>query len=186
MFEGIGLGMGLLGSIGSAFSRGGANAELEKLNKKNMALAGERLGLAKTLFNARMPGASAVENNIFGNQATTLSTIQKGATDSGQVISGAGSVQGQTNDAFSKLGIEEAGDAQRRYGNLNSAYDDYKTSLNDEIGIKGAEAANKANTWQEFSNLGFGVADFSASGGFDRQPRLRRMPTEQMPLLPYR
>jgi len=71
MFELLGLAGGLIGTIGSAAARGSANAEIERQIKNKKALSDERLGLAKTIFNGRMPGATALENNIFGNQATT-------------------------------------------------------------------------------------------------------------------
>jgi len=189
MFELLGLAGGLIGTIGSAAARGSANAEIERQIKNKKALSDERLGLAKTIFNGRMPGATALENNIFGNQATTLSTIQKGATDAGQVISGAASTQGQTNKAFNDLSIEEMMDYQRRYGNLDNAYGNADQTLDDIIAMKGAKAQNKGQTWQELSNFGMGVSNFGVAGGFDNmnfgggrsRGLTERMPTSTIP-----
>src|SRR5205085_1584394 len=81
-------------------------------------IAGQRLGLAQTLLNARMPGAAAAERNIYGSQANTMAQVNRNATDSSQVLALAGAAQGQTNQAFSNLETQEAQDYQRRYSNL--------------------------------------------------------------------
>jgi len=74
----IGLGVGLVGGLGKMF--GGGNKKLEQLLQQDPAykanpLAAQRLGLAQTLLNARMPGSAAYTANIYGNQANQEANI---------------------------------------------------------------------------------------------------------------
>lgn len=178
----IGLGVGLAGAIGKMFGRGKANRQLKSLIGKNPAysenpLAGQRLALANTMLNARMPGAATVERNIYTNQANQFSNINRAATDASQALSIAAGVGGQTDRAFSDLGIAEAQDYQRRYGNVVNAqdavinegdkmYSDQVRRYQDEVALTGAMNENRQNTWGDISNMGFGIADFAMAGGF--------------------
>lgn len=178
----IGLGTGILGSIGKLFGRGAANRRLAELQKSEPVyqanpIANQRLGLAKTLLNAKMPGSQTIERNIYGNQASTISNINRNATDSSQALALGSSVQGQTNDAFGKLGLEEGQDYQRRYGNYTNAqegvinegdkvFQDSVRRFSDRAQIEGAQSENRTNNWSDISNLGFGLADIGMSGGF--------------------
>ena len=186
----LGIAGGILGAFGGADARAQANAELEQQIKRKEQFGKERLGLAKTIFGGRMPGVTALENNILSNQANTIGTVQKNATDVGQIIGAATNSQVATNNAYQDLQIKEAEDWTRKYGVLNGAYDDYNQNIDDQIAMKGAQAQNEGQTWQELSNLGFGVANFGLAGGFDdfkfgnnRNPRAlrERMPTSTIP-----
>ena len=179
----IGLGLGLIGGIGKLFGRGRANRELDKVlaqdpTYKENPLARQQLGLAQTLFNARMPGASSIERNIYSTQANQLANINRLATDSSQALALAAGTQGQTNNAFNNLGIQEAQDYQRRYGNLEGAeegviregdkvYSDQVRRFGDLSQIRGAQNANRQNNWGDIANLGFGLMDFGLGGGLD-------------------
>lgn len=181
-----------IGLVGSAISRANSNAELSRLMKENPQykenpLAAERLGLARTLLNARMPGAAAAEKNIYANQASTIDNIERGATDSSQLLSAVGGVQTSTNEAFNNLGVQEAMDYQRRYGNYSNAQDglinekdkvfqDKVRRFQDKVQMKGAQQQNNGATWQELSNFGFGVANLELAGGL-----ATRMPTDIIP-----
>lgn len=178
-----GLGVGLIGGIGSLFGARRANRRLDDLIKQNPAyqenpLARERLGLASTLLNARMPGAAAMERNIYGNQANTLAQVNRNATDSSQALALAAGVQGQTNQAFGNLGIQEAQDYQRRYNNLSGAqegviqegdkvHQDSVRRFQDLAQIRGAQNANTQGAWNSLSNLGFGAAGLGMAGGMN-------------------
>lgn len=164
----IGLGSGIIGGIAGLFGRSSANKELDRIKKKNMDLADSRLGLAKTLFNARMPGAAAAEQNINSSAAGTISNVEKNSTDSSQALALAGGVQGQTNNAFSQLNQAENQDAQRRYQNLDAANNGMQGALEDSAQIEGAKNANNQNTWGDISRMGFSLADFGMNGGFDK------------------
>ncbi len=176
----IGAGLGAAGAIGGMFSRGKANRELKKLEKQNVSytanpLAAERLELAKSMLNARMPGASYLEQNIFSNQANQMANVNQNATDSSQALALAASSQGQTNEALARLGMTETQDYQRRYGNLVDAqntqinesdkvFQDKVRQFQDKVQFAGARAANNAANWQTVSNLGQSVMGLGLSG----------------------
>jgi len=177
----IGAGLGLVGTIGNLFGAGKANRRLNQLMKQNPTykenpIARERLGLAQQLLNARQPGAASMERNIYGNQASTLAQVNRNATDASQALALAGSVQGQTNQAFNQLGIQEAQDYYNRLQNLTGAqqgviqegdkvYQDQVRRFNDLASIRGAQTQNTANAWNTVSNLGFATMNFGLAGG---------------------
>jgi hypothetical protein len=162
----IGLGTGLIGGIGQLFGTSSANKKLQALQQQNDALADNRLGLAKTLLNARTPGSADVERNIFTNQANELGQVNRTATSSNEALLAGAGVQGQTNDALNKLGIQDKQDYQRRYGNLQNAEDAKLQSLEGDAQLEGAQSKNNYNTWGNISNMGMGLADIGLAGGF--------------------
>lgn len=177
-----GLGLGIIGGIGNMFGNAKANRKLEELARSNPKysanpLAAQQLGLAQTLLNARSPGAAAAEQNIYQNQANMMGQVNRNATDASQALALAAAGQGQANQAFSNLATQEAQDYQRRYGNLINAqgtsiaegdkvYQDQVRRFQDLAQIRGAQNANRQNTWQSLSNLGFGAMNLGMSGGF--------------------
>lgn len=179
----IGAGIGILGGIGKMIGRGAANRKMKRLLKEDPVynenpIAKQRMGLAQTMLNARMPGAQAVQNNIYGSQANAMSNIQRGATDSSQALAMAAGVQGSTNDAFNNLGVQEAQDYQRRYSNLSDAqegvvregdkvFSDKTRRFGNKMQVNGAINENRQNNWGDVSGMGFGLADFAMKGGFD-------------------
>ena|ERR1700749_2709664 len=179
-----GLGLGLAGGIGGIFSSINANKGLNQLLQQDPTyqanpIAGQRLALAQTLLNARMPGASFATNNIYGNQANNEANIERNATDSSQALAAGAASQGQTNAAFGKLAEQEAQDSQRRYGNLVGAqqgeiqegdkvYQDQIRRFGDLAQIRGQQNANTRSMWQGISNLGFGAMNFGLAGGPSR------------------
>ena len=174
----LGLGMGLVGAVGKAVGRGKANREMNTLLAKNPVyqenpLARQRLGLAQTLLNARMPGATAVERNLFTNQATQLNRLDRGATDASQAIAAAAGIGAQTDNSLNQLGVTEAQDYQRRLGNVFDAqqglimegdkvFNDQTRRYNDEFAVRGAQQQNRQNTWGDISNFGFSFANMAA------------------------
>lgn len=177
-----GLGIGLIGGIGKMFGRGKANKQMEALIAQNPMykenpLARQRLGLAQQLMNARMPGASQAERNIYSNQANQVSNIQRGATDSSQLLAMGANAFGQSNQAFNELGQAEAGNKQQQYQNVASAqqgvinegdkvFNDQIRRFEDLSRIRGAQNANRQANWGDVSNMGFGLANFGMAGGF--------------------
>lgn len=160
------LGLGLVGGIGQLFGTSSANKKLQALQQQNDALANQRVGLANTLLNARMPGAADAEKNIFTNQANEVGNINRTATSSNEALLAGAGAQTQTNDALNKLSTEEKQDYQRRYGNLQSAQDAKLQSLEGDAQLEGAQSKNNYNTWGNISNLGFGMASLGLAGGF--------------------
>lgn len=176
-----GLGLGVIGGIGSIFGARKANRQLEKLMKSNPQykanpIANQRMGLAQTLLNARAPGAAAAERNIYQNQANMQGQVNRNATDASQAMAMAAAGQGQSNQAFGNLQSAEAQDYQRRYGNLEGAqqgviqeddkvYQDQVRRFQDMAQIKGMQNQNRQNSWNSLSNLGFGAMNLGMAGG---------------------
>lgn len=193
-----GLAVGVGGLVGSAVSRSNANKRLGELSKFDPAykanpLAAQRFGMAQTMLNARMPGAQRAENNIFANQASTIANVNKIATSGADAIQAAAGVQGQTNQQLDQLSQQEAADFQRRYGNYSQALDGQMEEANklfadnvrrygDKVGIVGAQTANRANTWGDIANTGFGIASLgmnsmgNGNSVGSQSRRLSRMP----------
>lgn len=177
-----GLATGLIGGIGSLFGAGRASRRMAALQKRNPVyeenpLSQQRLGLAQTLLNARMPGAAAAERNIYNTQGSTLSNIQRNATSSADALALAGGVQAQTNQQFQNLGQQEAGDYYNRLENLTGAqqgvigeqdkvFQDKVRRFDDEAAFAGADIQNRQNAWNSLSNLGFSAMNVGMAGGF--------------------
>jgi hypothetical protein len=179
-----GLGLGLIGGIGSLFGAKRANKRIEQLIKQNPAyqanpIAQQRMGLASTLLNARMPGAAAAERNIYTNQANAMANVNRNATDSSQALALGAATQGQTNQAFGNLGMQEAQDYQRRYGNLVGAqegviqegdkvHNDSIRRYQDLVSLRGAQNTNTQGAWNSLTNLGLGAASVGMAGGMNQ------------------
>ena len=188
-----GLGLGLAGSVGKGIQRSKANKELKNLMNtmpqyKENPLFAQRLGLAQTLLNARMPGAAAAERNIYQTQANQMANVQRGATSGSDVLLAGAGAAGQAGQAFNQLGQAEAADYQRRYGNLASAQDaqaqEQQRLFEDQLRryqmqtqLQGAIQENRAATWGDISNFGMGAANMAASGGLDGLFGKGNMPT---------
>lgn len=127
ILAGIGAGIGALGSLGKIIFGGGQRREGKRINPifnqyKTNPYANQQLGLAQQLFNARAPGAQQQEQNILTNQANYNAGLSRNATDSSQLLALASLGQGQTNNAFQNLQMQEAANKQNMLGNLNNAY----------------------------------------------------------------
>lgn len=173
--------IGLIGGVANLIGTGKRNRQLNQLLAQDPAykanpLVAQRLGLAQTLLNARMPGAASAERNIYQNQANTMANVNRNATDASQALALAASGQGQSNQAFSNLAGQEAQDYQRRYGNLVGAQDasvqeqdkvfqDQVRRYQDAAQIRGAQAQNSSSAWNSLSNLGFGAMSLGMMGG---------------------
>jgi hypothetical protein len=179
-----GIGLNLVGALGSAFGIKKANKRLDQLLAEDPAYAQNmyaqnQLGLAQTLFNGRMAGAGAQEQNIYNNQASTLGNIGRNSGDAARALALAGSVQGQTNDAFSNLGIAEAQNKYSLLNNLNNAYgvmigegdkmyNDQIRRYTDKVNVRNIQQQNRQSPWQSLMNLGSSIAGFGAAGGFNK------------------
>lgn len=134
----------------------------------------------KNLYQGRMAGAGAAEQNLLTNQANTLNTVQKNATSGSQALAVAAGVAGQTDQAVNDLAVKEAQDKQRRFGvysnvsqlmaqegdkvfqdKLRRYYDD----LNQKRSLEGAAMQNQANAWGGLDNTLMAGASLIAPGG---------------------
>lgn len=173
-----GLGIGGLGAIGGIINTFTSGGKLQALMRndptyKANPLAAQRTSLAQNLLNARMPGATSMERNIYGNQANQLANVNRNATDSSQALALGSAAQGQTNQAFQNLSTQEQQDYYNRLQNLNGAqqgqiaegdkvYQDQVRRFQDQSAITGAQMQNQAGAYNSLSNLGFGGAQLSS------------------------
>jgi hypothetical protein len=182
---GLGLGLGLVGAVGNLFGRGKANKKMQQLQEeaernKYVAnpLAQQRLSLANSLLNARMPGATQAERNIQSSTANAQGQVTRNASSGAQALALGAGLQGEQNQAYSDLAGMEANDYQRRYANQENAVQGMiqegdkvnmgmQNYLQQKAQLQGAKAENNANSWQSISNLGFSAANFGLNGGFD-------------------
>jgi len=123
----IGAGMAGIGAIGKFISGMKQSKEAKKINPvfnqyQANPFAKQQLGLAQNLFGGRMAGAQSLERNIFSNQANTLDSVGRNATDASQAIAAAAGVQGQMNNDLTGLQTMEAQNKYNLLGNLNQAY----------------------------------------------------------------
>lgn len=131
----IALGASLLPNVVGLFTGGGQKRQAREAARQaeagfNTALGFANQGLAKAKnfeslarqnYNGRMAGSGVVEAGIYGNQANTLAALGRNSTSAAQQLALAGAVQGNTNDAFQNLGLMEAQDKARRFGELSYA-----------------------------------------------------------------
>jgi hypothetical protein len=123
----IGAGLSAIGAVGKFLSGRKQAKEAKKINPifnqyKTNPLANQQLALAKNMFGGRMAGAQNLEQNIFSNQANTLDSVSRNATDASQALAAAAGVQGQTNDNLAGIQTMEAQNKYNMLGNLNNAY----------------------------------------------------------------
>lgn len=134
--------------------------------------AKQQLGLATQLFNGRMAGAPELERNIYNNQANFMDNVGRNATDSSQALALAAAGQGQTNNAFGNLQIQEAQNKNNMLDNLNRAYGQmigegdkvfnsksnrYNLLTQEGYGLKGAGMQTANNGMNDLAGSMFGL-----------------------------
>lgn len=133
----------------------------------------DQYGLAKLLLNARMPGASQIEQNVYATGAAANENVDRGATDASQALALKTMNANNSNKAFENLGLTEAQDYQRRFQNYEGAsdrqaqadmtsYEDSVRRYQDKINSILKVGDIKSSEWQSVSNLG---GMFSSMGG---------------------
>jgi hypothetical protein len=137
--------------------------------------AKEQYGLAKNLYNSKMAGATDMSRGIQANQANTLSNVNRNATDASQALALAGSVQGNTNNAYGKLALMEGQDQQQKYQNLvagqqamtaehKDTFDDNVRRWQDQLGILMKRHEIRQQQWGNVSNLGSSISGMGTMG----------------------
>lgn len=185
----VGLGVGLIGSVGKMIGNSKANQQLRSLQSQdpnyatsqagiqNNQVAQGRYGLAETILNSQMPGTAQEQNNILGNQSNVVGNANRSATNSAQALVVGSGAQGQTNQAFSNLAGQQADWYKSNLANYNQAgqgvinegdkeFQDQIRQFGDKAQIQGAINANRQNTWGSIANGGFSLANFGMNGGF--------------------
>jgi hypothetical protein len=179
----ISLGVGGIGAIGGIINKFASSGKLQALEAQDPTYkvspyAANQLSLASSLLNARMPGATAMQRNIYQNQANQLGNVNRNATDSSQALAMGATAQGQTNQAFSNLSTQEQQDYYNRLQNMNSAQQvmsgewakqqaDQVRRFGDVGAITGAQMQNTATGYNSIANLGFGGAGLASLYGIN-------------------
>lgn len=179
-----GIGTGIIGSIGKLFGNAKSNRQLGVLagqdpSYQSSPYASQRLGLAETLLNSKMPGSATIERGINSSQQNTIDAFGRGSTDSSQFLLGAAGSQGVANNAYQQEGLNQNDYYQQQLKNLTGAqegminegdkvYQDKVRQFGDKAQIQGAMNANRQNTWSSIENLGGGIADFGLNKGFSK------------------
>lgn len=183
----IGAGIGLANSIGRFFSGVKQKKEAKKINPiwqgyQTNPYAKAQLGLAQNMFNGRMAGAGRMEQNIASNQASTVSNIGRLATDSSQALALATGAQGQSNNAYNNLALQESQNKNQMLGNLNQAYggmvregdkvyqsnlQKYQMDAQRKDALNSAGMQNKYGAVSDLSSMAFGLGGIQQQGGFD-------------------
>lgn len=178
-----GLGLGLIGTVGKLFGAGKANRRLDALQASDPSysanpLSQQRLGLAQTLLNARMPGSTQEQRNIYTSGANAMANTQKNATDSSQILGLGAAIQGQQGQQIAGLAEQDSANYQQRLQNLTGAqegaideghyvHSDDVRRFGDRAQIQGQKNQNNQNVWQSVASGGFALADFGLNGGFN-------------------
>lgn len=182
----IGAGLGIANSIGRFISGGKQKREARLINPiwqqyQTSPYAKAQLGLAQQMFGGRMAGAAGLEQNITSNKANTISNINRGATDAGQALALATGAQGQADNAYSKLAINEAQNKQMMLGNLNQAYGQmigegdkvynsmlqkYQMDSQRKDALNNAGMMNKAGAVSDMASMAFSLGGIQNNGGF--------------------
>ena len=188
-FFAIGAALGAANAAGRFFSGGKQKNLANQINPvfnpyQASPYAKKRLGLANNLFNGRMFGAPQLERNIFSNQASAVSNINKNATDASQALSFGAAAQGQTNDALTNLQTLESQNKYQTLNNLNAAYEGmvnegdkeydsmrykYEQDVAQKNALMDAAMNNKYGAVSDLSSLGIQLSGLVGGVGSRRQ-----------------
>lgn len=173
-------GLGALGKIGAGLFQ---NSEANKIDPvynpyETSEYAKSQLGLAQQLFGGRMFGAGDLEKNIMASQAGFNQNVNRNATDSSQALALGALGQGQSNNAFQNLQIQEQ---QNKYGLLDNLNNAYQTMTNEDwkvyqdmmkkyeidMGQKNdLRESSWQNIWGGVSDIGGGLIQAGTAGLF--------------------
>jgi hypothetical protein len=176
-----GMALGTIGTIGGNLDMDKARHALSNLGNQDPSYeispeAQGRYKLAQNLLNAQMPGQTQIERNIYGNQANADYNINSTATNSSQALAAKAGMQGNTNQNFQNLGVQQRQDYYNRLNNLNTAqgamtgeedkaYADRVRKWQDSVNILLGGAQMKQSEWQNVTNLGGMIGSMGGSMG---------------------
>jgi len=173
--------MGTVGGIFSAIAGIKADKKLDKLLKTDPTYtsspyAQNNLGMAQTLLNSRMAGAAARQNNILSSGANVRSGITRNATDSSQALAAMVGSQGQQDQSFNDLALQEGQDAMMKQQNLMGAnnamtqehkdlFDDSVRRWQDQVNTTMTQYKMRQKGGSDVSQWGSGLSSMSMGGG---------------------
>ncbi len=174
---------GAMGTVGTIFSSIAGikwDKEMSKLKDQDPAYkispyAKNTLGLANTLLNGRMAGATEAERNIMANKASSISNINSNATDASQALSLAAGAGATADQNFQNLSVQEQQDYMNRLNNWNKAnsimtdehhneFDDIVRRWQDQVNVVTAQYKARKKGGEDWANLGSYGSGNSGSG----------------------
>ena len=172
--------IGGIGMVGKAIGRSQANKQMKQLLKdqpkyQENTLAKQKYALAQNMFNSQMPGTQEYMSGIERGRASTIASAERAG---GNPLLAASAASSQANEAGQALAGQQAAYKQNAYGNVASAnqglineqdkvYQDQLRQYQTRAQLEGAMQENRQNTLGDITNAGMGLANFSASGGFN-------------------
>jgi hypothetical protein len=164
-------GIGLIGGARQKRMAKQAAKQANYLNQKSIGYANENLGIAQGLlsesrnnYNARMAGASDLQNNIYQSQANAIGNISKNATDSSQLLALAGASQGMATNAFNDLALNEAQSKQQRFGDVQNATSGVQNATMNLQNVYGQQAQQAQESANQLRQSG-AMNQYNAVGG---------------------
>jgi hypothetical protein len=143
--------------------------------------AQNQLSTVQQMMNGRMAGASNEEQNIYGNMANSIGAADRNSTSGAQSLAMLAGLQGNTNQAFSQLGQQEAMNKQNMLGQLyyanqgmtqenqNVYFDqlrNYNNDLNSKNALQNAAWNNKGGMIDSFQNALVQAGNMGQNGAF--------------------
>jgi len=177
----VGGAMGTVGGIFSSIAGMKWDKQMSKLIKEDpkytsSPYAEKNLGMAQTLLNSRMAGASAREKNIQTSGANARAGIGRNVTDSSQALALMAGIQGQEGQQYNDLAMQEGQDAAMKQQNLVNAnqgmitegdklFDDSVRRWQDQVNTITAQYKARQAGGQSFTNMGGAAQSGLSSGG---------------------
>lgn len=172
--------MGTVGQIFSSIAGIKADKKLDKLLEKDprytsSPYAQNNLGMAQTLLNSRMAGAANREKNILSSGANVRAGISRNATDASQALALMAGTQGQSDQSFNDLQMQEGQDAMMKQQNLFGAnrdmtgehkdlFDDEVRRWQDQVNTVMTQYKMRTKGGSDIGQLGAGLSSMGGMG----------------------
>ena len=159
--------------------------------------ANSAIPLAQQIFNGRMAGSGYAEQNIAGNQANAMGSVERNATSSGQALSLISAIQGQSNNAYQGLNQQEGNYKLNAFNNLANLTtgEQERQYMNDvrkrqeaigeKSSLRGSGAQNISAGINELGSTAYMASNIARNNNTGLTPD-QRIPNAAPELLPYR
>jgi hypothetical protein len=164
-------------------------------NYETSPYAVQMLDEANRLKDSRMTGAADAERGIYGSQANATGAINRNATSGAQALAMLAATQGNSNNAFNSLRMQEGQDQQMKLNNFNNAsgvminegdkvYQDAlrkrQEAINEKNALRGAGTQNIGGGMNDLTNDAFMM--YSINNGDNSMPTPRQRQPNPGPL----
>ena len=163
------------GLLGKAISRAQSNTEMRKLlanqpKYQENPLYAKNYALAQSMYNAQMPGTQTYLGQLERSRSSEIAAAERAGQNS---MLAAAAAAAQANQASEQLAGQQAAWKQQAYGGLTASsqalaeeqrrvYEDKLRQYENQAQIQGAIQQNRAATFGDITNAGFGLATFGA------------------------